>query len=125
VAEALDKLRKEVQRLPGFAEERLRLVSDALAAAEPSLIEEGEPEPQFVRRAFLRGVGQLPSITVMHKALAGGTLHPVERVELELDVDIVRGEARRLHDELVERIRRGEGEARIGAVRQLFRRTAT
>ena len=51
--QALERFRKEVQTLPGLAEERLRLVSDALAAAEPSLIEQGDPEPEFARRAFL------------------------------------------------------------------------
>ena len=110
---------------PGLAEERLRLVSDALAAAEPSLIEQGEPEPEFARRASLHGLDQLPSIKVMHKALTGEALAAGERRELEAEVGILRGDARRLHDELVERICRGEGEAQPrlrGFIDRLFRR---
>jgi len=68
--QALERFRKEVQTLPGLAEERLRLESDALAAAEPSLIEQGDPEPEFARRAFLDGIEQLPSIKVMPNARA-------------------------------------------------------
>ena len=123
--QALERFREEVQTLPGLAEERLRLVSDALAAAEPSLIEQGEPEPEFARRASLHGLDQLPSIKVMHRALTGEAFAADERRELEAEVGILRGDARRLHDELVERICRGEGEAQPrlrGFIDRLFRR---
>ena len=123
--DAVEVQERQVRALPGFAEERLRLVSEALAAAEAPLIGQGEPEAEYAQRASLHGIDQLPSIKLMGKALAGEMLSADEVRALEGDVAALREDAGRLQDELVQRLVRRRVERRRPStfINRFFHRT--
>jgi hypothetical protein len=123
--DAAEVQERQVRALPGFAEERLRLVSEALAAAEPTLVGHGEPEAEYAQRASLHGIDQLPSIKLMRKALAGEMLSADEVRALEGDVAALREDAGRLQDELVQRLARRRVERRRAStfINRFFHRT--
>ena len=106
-------------------ERSFRLIGEALAAAEPALIGQGEPEAEYAQRASLHGIDQLPSIKLMRKALAGEMLSADEVRALEGDVAALREDTGRLHDELVQRLARPRVERRRASsfINRFFRRT--
>jgi hypothetical protein len=109
---ALNRFKEQGRTLPGLADERLRVFPAALEP-EPFLIEEGEDDDSIAERAFLRGIEQLGIIGTMRSALAGQHLDAGERDAFTRAVEFLRAEADRLHEEIVQRLSRGEGESRI------------
>lgn len=104
---------KELGRvLPGLADERLRAIIAALEP-EPFLIDEGEDEDAIAERAFRRGLQQLGIIGVMRNALTGQRLDEGEKHVFGEAVSFLRGEAERLHEEIMQRLSRGEGTSRM------------
>jgi hypothetical protein len=114
---ALALFREKGRTLPGLADERLRAFAAALKP-EPFLIDTDEDEHAFAERAFRRAMHQLGIIGTMQSALAGRRLDAAEQSGFDRAVAFLRGEADRLHEEIVERLSRGEGEGKtLRAVR--------
>ena len=111
-ANTLTMFREEGRALPGLADERLRAFADLLTP-EPLVVAEDEDADVVADRMLRRAVAQLGLVGAIRSALAGQQLQRGEQQVFTKAVVFLRGEVDRLHEELHQRLSRGEGESRV------------
>jgi hypothetical protein len=109
---ALNRFKEQGRTLPGIADERLRAFVAALEN-EPLLIDANEDEDELAERLFRRGLQQLGIIGVARSALAGQRLDAGQQEAFRKAIEFLRGEADRLHEEVMAQLMRGGADSLV------------
>ncbi len=103
------KFTRAHQELPGLAAQRVRLVADGLAPAEPFLRDPSEDPNEEEARLWKAVLEDLKVPGSLRRALAGEKLDKGEQWMADEAVRFLRSETERLHEELIDRLTQGEG----------------